>query len=123
VVFVPQDGICDTLEGPVATRAGDAVLTGVRGEKWPVRRDLFLSSYTPVPPTRSGQDGLYRKIPTTALALQLDREVAVPVGWQTDKLRGLPGDWLIRYDDGSHGVVQDTIFWESYGPADITLET
>jgi hypothetical protein len=118
VVFAREDGLCETLEGPVGTRAGDAVLTGVRGEHWPVRRDLFLSSYTPVPPTEAGQDGLYRKIPTTALALRLDRHAAVPVGWQTDTLQGHPGDWLIRYEDGSHGVVQDAIFRESYRPAD-----
>jgi hypothetical protein len=118
VAFAPQDGTCETLEGPVGFHAGDAVLTGVRGEQWPVRRDLFLASYTPVPPTNTGQDGLYRKAPAVAHALRLDRHVAVPVGWQTDTLQGHPGDWLIRYEDGSHGVVQDAIFRETYSPAD-----
>jgi hypothetical protein len=118
VVFARKDGICQTLEGPVGVRAGDAVLTGVCGEQWPVQRHLFLASYTPVPPTEAGQDGLYRKIPTVSLALRLDRHVAVPVGWHTDKLQGHPGDWLILYDDGSHGVVQDAVFRESYRSAD-----
>ena len=114
VAFARQDGTCTTLEGPVGFRSGDAVLTGVRGEQWPVRRDLFLASYTPEGPAKAGQDGLYRKNPSIALALQLDRDTEVPVGWQPDSLRGHPGDWLLRYDDGSHGVLQDSIFRETY---------
>ena len=117
VTFARQDGVCETLEGPVGVHAGDAVLTGVQGERWPVRRPNFLASYTSVPPTRAGQDGLYRKNPSPALALRLDRDLAVPVGWQADPLQGHPGDWLLRYADGSHGVVQDTIFQQSYQPA------
>jgi hypothetical protein len=117
VAFAPQGGTCDTLEGPVGYRTGDAVLTGVRGEHWPVRRDLFLASYSPEPPTEAGQDGLYRKNPSVALALQLDRDTRVPVGWQPDALHGHPGDWLLRYDDGSHGVLQDAIFRETYEAA------
>jgi hypothetical protein len=73
-----------------------------------------------VPPTQAGTDGEYRKKPSVTLALQLDRDVAVPVGWQDDPLRGRPGDWLLRYEDGSLGVVRDAIFRETYGPADDT---
>jgi len=118
VAFAPADGVCQTLEGPVGMRAGDAVLTGVRGEQWPVQRHLFLASYAPEPPTEAGQDGLYRKIPSQTLALQLERPAAVPVGWQKDPLLGRAGDWLLRYADGSHGVVQDAIFRETYRPSD-----
>ena len=118
VVFARDDAVCETLEGPVGVRAGDAVLTGVRGEHWPVRRDLFLASYAPIPPTQAGQDGSYRKKPSVALARRLDHDLAVPVGWKPDALLGRPGDWLLRYDDGSHGVLQDAIFRETYGFAD-----
>ncbi len=117
VAFATRDGTCETLEGPVAFRTGDAVLTGVRNEHWPVRRDLFLASYSPQPPTLAGQDGVYRKNPSVALALRLDRDLAVPVGWQPDALQGHQGDWLLRYEDGSHGVLQDAIFQETYEPA------
>ena len=117
VTFEPEDGVCETLEGTVRYRAGDPILTGTLGERWPVRRDLFLASYDPVPPTVPATDGLYRRRPATVLALRLDRAVAVPVGWQSDPLHGKLGDWFLRYDDGSHGVVQDAIFRETYGPA------
>jgi hypothetical protein len=32
--------------------------------------------------------------------------LVLPVGWQNDPLQGRPGDWLLRYADGSHSVVR-----------------
>jgi hypothetical protein len=118
VAFATSDGVCETLEGAVRYRRGDAILTGSRSENWPVARSHFLGSYEPIPPTEAGQDGTYRKLPATTLALRLDRSLDVPVGWQDDPLHGRPGDWLLHYADGSHGVVGDTIFCETYEPAD-----
>jgi PGDYG protein len=118
VRFASADGVCETLEGPVRYRRGDAILTGSRGEQWPVGRDGFLTGYQPDPPTIAGEDGTYRKRPVTVLARRLDRAMSVPVGWQHDPLQGRPGDWLLRYEDGSHGVVNDAIFRETYEPAD-----
>jgi len=115
--FAAQDGVCETLEGPVRFQAGDAILTGVKGERWPVRRELFLSSYRPVPPTQSGENGRYIKLSSITHALRADRACDVPVGWQRDPLHAKPGDWLMRYADGSFGVIQDSVFRESYEPA------
>jgi hypothetical protein len=116
--FAGEDGVCDTLEGAVRYKAGDAILTGVHGERWPVDRETFLASYQPVPPTRAGEAGSYSKAPSLTHALRLDRERDVPVGWQRDPLQGHPGDWLLQYADGGYGVVQDSIFRETYAPAD-----
>jgi len=63
VAFALADGVCETLEGPVHYQKGDALLTGVQGERYPVRRDLFMAAYVPVPPAAMGQDGLYLKAP------------------------------------------------------------
>jgi hypothetical protein len=115
--FADADGVCDTLEGPVRYKAGDAILTGVRGERWPVERESFLASYEPVPPTHDGDGGSYSKAPSLAHALRLDHACEVPVGWQDDPLHGRPGDWLLQYADGSYGVVQDQIFRATYAPA------
>lgn len=115
--FATADGVCETLEGPVRFCTGDAVLTGIQGERWPVRRDLFMASYRPVSPTLAGENGSYRKRPTLTYALRLDRARDVPVSWQHDPLHGRPGDWLLHYADGSYSVIQDSIFRESYAPA------
>lgn len=117
VAFAAEDGVCKTLEGEVRFRAGDALLTGGQGDHWPVRRHLFLSSYEPVPPTRRGDNGAYRKLPAVAHALRLTAPADVSVSWQNDPLHGQAGDWLIRYADGSHGIVQDSIFRDTYAPA------
>jgi hypothetical protein len=117
VEFATADGTCDTLEGPVRFRAGDAILTGTRGERWPVGREAFDASYEPVPPARAGENGEYRKAPSVAFALRLDHPRDVPVGWQNDPLHGRAGDWLLQYSDGSYGVMRDDIFRDSYAPA------
>lgn len=119
VVFAAVDGVVETLEGPVRHAAGDAILTGVRGEQWPVRQDAFAASYEPLPPNRSGQPGEYVKRWVNTLALRLRSAMTVPVGRHDDPLHGRPGDWLLQYEDGSHGVVCDEIFtvtYETIGP-------
>ena len=117
VEFAATDGTCETLEGPVRFRAGDAILTGVQGERWPVSRENFLSSYQAVPPTQAGHNGAYRKDAAPAYAMRLDQRQDVPVGWQNDPLHGEPGDWLLQYADGTRGVLRDQIFRETYDPA------
>jgi PGDYG protein len=117
VHFASEDGLCTTLEGDVRYRAGDAVLTGMRGENWPVRRDLFLAAYQAVSPTVGGEDGLYVKEPSLTYALRVEQPRTVPVGWQSDPLQARAGNWLLQYADGSYSVIQDDIFRASYGPA------
>jgi PGDYG protein len=117
VEFAAADGTCKTLEGQEHYQAGDALLTGVRGEHWPIRRALFGSSYEPIAPTRAGENGRYRKLPALAHALRLTESFDIPASGQRETLHGRPGDWLLRYADGSFGIVWDDIFRETYAPA------
>jgi hypothetical protein len=114
VSFAAADGVVATYEGDVRHRAGDAILTGAEGERWPIRRNDFVQSYVPVPPTCLGEDGLYVKTQTDALALRLAAAVTIAVGDRRDRLHGRPGDWLLQYGDGSYGVVRDAIFQVTY---------
>ena len=34
-----------TLEGTMTADAGDWIITGVKGEQWPVRKDIFEETY------------------------------------------------------------------------------
>jgi len=43
-------GIIDTLEGPHVVSPGDWVITGVKGEKYPRKPDIFEATYEPMPP-------------------------------------------------------------------------
>jgi len=114
VTIAEHDGIIETLEGRVTFLAGDAIMTGVNGEHWPIERTAFLASYDPVTPTEQGTAGIYVKRPQTVLALRLDKILRVPVGRRPDPLIGYPGDWLLRYPDASYGIIHDEIFRETY---------
>jgi len=118
VSFATSDGVCATMEGDVRYRAGDAIVTGERGEQWPVKREQFLASYRAVDPAREGADGPYTNRPATVLALQLETAGTVRAGHGGDSLQGEAGDWIVEYQDGSHSIVQADIFRDSYQRVD-----
>ncbi|MEU0078590.1 hypothetical protein ABZY58_11890 [Micromonospora tulbaghiae] len=41
-------GWIDTLEGGHTVCPGDWIVTGVQGERWPVKPDIFAATYEPV---------------------------------------------------------------------------
>lgn len=40
--------IIQTLEGPLKADIGDWIITGIRGEKYPCKPDVFVKTYEPV---------------------------------------------------------------------------
>lgn len=44
----PGQGWIDTLEGGHIVTPGDWIATGVKGEHWPIKPDVFAASYVPV---------------------------------------------------------------------------
>ena len=95
-------------------RPGDAILTGVEGEQWPIEREKFDASYEPVAPTCPGEDGRYVKKPISVWALQMDEPFFVTVSWSNDRLEGQAGDWLLQYGEGDYGVVKNSVFQKTY---------
>jgi hypothetical protein len=43
--------LCDTLEGAHMVSPGDWIITGVKGEKYPCKPDIFAMTYEPVEST------------------------------------------------------------------------
>ena len=99
-----------TAEGDVDARPGDAIVTGVMGERWPVRRGRFLRTYDAEPGTRAGDSGVYRKRVRTVRALQIHEPFKVVIEEGVRELIGQPGDWLLDYGNGDLGVVADEVF-------------
>lgn len=114
VEFAPNDIAIQTLEGSVQCKQGDAILTGVNGERWPVPGLRFLASYVSIPPTQQGLNGTYLKRPARIWAKKMDQSFMVKVGFAKDLIKGLAGDWLLQYADGSEGVVAAEIFEKTY---------
>jgi hypothetical protein len=43
-----KDMIIKTLEGNMLANAGDYIITGIHGEQYPCKRDIFLQTYEEV---------------------------------------------------------------------------
>ncbi len=116
VTFAESGGTLETLEGSVPYEAGDAILTGVRGERWPVTRQTFLDRYDPSVGTDAGRDGSYTRRPEILFAVQL-APGDDPVQITTDSgglLTARAGDWVVQYAAEDFGVVAPDIFEETY---------
>jgi len=107
--FITEDVVVQTLEGPVSAGLGHVLLTGVRGEKWPVLIDTFNRRYA--------YEGLKGTATPKTIMVDAERLVSrteVKVSWSDDVLVGQVGDYLMTYDDGTNGIVEKTIFEETY---------
>jgi hypothetical protein len=116
VEFAEAAGTLATLEGEVRYRAGDALLTGQEGERWPVARDQFLATYEAAAPTRPGTAGTYRRREGTVWAWRADRMLDVVLSDGRGSLRANAGDLLVQFDSGDIAVMPEHIFRRSYRP-------
>jgi hypothetical protein len=114
VQFTPEACTVQTPEGLVHAQAGDAILTGIAGERWRVSRARFAEKYRPVPPTRAGEAGTYLSLRNRILALQMTAPFEVLLADGQSRLTGKASDWLVDYGDGSLGVVSQSIFATTY---------
>ena len=114
VEFAAADGILTTREGPVQYRRGDALLTGIEGERWSVTRKTFDDSYETVPPLRPGKPGQYRKCPCVVWAKSMREPFTVTLDQGRGVLRGEAGDWLVQYAPGHQSVVAAAVFAQAY---------
>ena len=106
--FAPKDLTIMTKEGPVGAKAGDAIMTGTKGENWPIPKNKFKQTYDVV------GDGLAAKKNIPVNAQQMNKPFNVKVSWSDDLLRGKPGDFLVQYGPGDYGVVEKDIFKQTY---------
>jgi len=108
-----------TLEGPVQAPAGAYIMTGTKGENWPIPADKFKQTYDII------DDKTAAKKPIPVLGKNMKEDFFVTVSWSPDKLKGKPGDWLVQYGPGDYGVVEAGIFDDTYdnkGPANINVK-
>ena len=110
VHFAKEDGTVETKEGSQPCKAGDAIMTGTKGEHWPIPLADFNKTYEVVDKDK----GLYAKKSMEVYAREMDKPFTVNVSWSDKPLVGKPGDWLVQYKPGDFGVVDKEIFDETY---------
>jgi PGDYG protein len=118
VEFASTECTVKTREGKVHAHAGDAILTGAKGDRWRVSRAKFAEKYQPVVPTRAGQAGRYAALPIRVAAVRMPEDFSVVLADGVSVLAGTPGDWLVDYGDGSLGVIAPEIFATTYRVGD-----
>lgn len=114
VRFAAADGVCETLEGPVRYRQGDALLEGRPGDRWPVRRAIFKDRFRPVDGTVPMQDGSYVRTVETVRVLRLTEPAHVELSEDRGTLHGRPGDWAVERARGRVSIVAGDVFPERY---------
>lgn len=114
VRFTPQECTVQTSEGVVHAAPGDAIITGTTGEHWRVSRARFADKYRPVPPTVAGEAGRYISLPNIIMAVPMSEAFEVVLADGVSRLRGVAGEWLVDYGDGSLGIVAQPIFATTY---------
>lgn len=120
VEFAVAAGEMNTLEGIVPYSIGDALMTGQKGERWPIQRADFERTYYPASwliswlmPRKKGK---FIKKPMQVKAVQVTRETSVLMADQRTQLIAKPGDWVVTAPDESQWVVEQSIFKETYLP-------
>lgn len=114
VEFACSKGVMQTQEGPVHYGCGDALMTGIAGERWPIPRDRFAATYVPVPPVQMGENGKYVKRPITVSARQAKSPERIPLYGGKGELAAKTGDWVVTDENGNRWVVANEIFSETY---------
>ena len=116
VAFANEALDIETLEGPVKCKAGDAIVTGVHRERWPIERLRFLATYEAADGVVMFQPGFYRRKPTVVTAKQLLAPMTIELSSARGALAANAGDWLIHGGEGDQWIVADVIFQKAYAP-------
>lgn len=114
VDFAQAEGQLDTLEGKVTYAKGDALVTGTKGERWPIQRDIFEKTYAAEPPLEMGQKGKYTKLPLRVFALQVTENTNIELSGNRGMLAAKAGDYIVQYAINDLAVVAKEIFEKTY---------
>jgi hypothetical protein len=114
VDFAPNSGSLRSREGDNCFDAGDALITGSTGDRWSVTRQRFDARYSPLAPTRAGENGRYVNIPIPVLAQVMPHDFSIERQSGGDVIHGNAGDWLLQYAPGDHGIVEAVKFSKVY---------
>jgi hypothetical protein len=103
-----EPGSIETLEGPVNYSAGYYIMTGPKGEQYPITPEKFKSLYT------DNKDGTATPNKIMKLAKLADHDGIVNTSWGEPLHYTAGNDYIVRHGDGDYGAVKKDIFHQTY---------
>jgi hypothetical protein len=103
-----EDGTIQTLEGPVNYKAGYYILTGPKGEKYPMPPEKFSELKDD-----AGNGVCYPK-KIIKVAKLADHNGSVATSWGEVLNYTADNDYIVRHGPGDYGVVKQDIFAKTY---------
>jgi hypothetical protein len=102
-----DNGTVDTLEGPVKYEAGHKIITGPKGEKYPVSPESFADKYD--------VDDEHTATPKKIIkyAKLADHDGVLHTSWG-DLAYTEGNDVIVRHGEGDYGAVKLAIFQQTY---------
>ena len=103
-----EPGTIDTLEGPVKYLAGFYIMTGPKGEEYPISPETFRKM-------KDDQgDGIAIPKPIEKLAKIADHDGSVDTSWGEKLNYTKDEDVIVRHGENDYGVVKRDIFATTY---------
>ncbi len=103
-----EDGEIETLEGPVKYKKGFYIITGPKGEKYPMPPEKFKELKT------DNGDGTASPKKIVKLAKIADHDGAVKTSWGETLQYKKGEDFIVRHGNNDYGVVKKDIFYKTY---------
>jgi PGDYG protein len=100
-------GTIETLEGPVDYQAGHKIITGPKGEQYPVDPKKFAEYYD------DNKDGTATPKKIHKHAKLADHDGVVHASWGDLNYKA-GEDYIVRHGAGDYGVVKKDIFAKTY---------
>jgi len=106
-----NDGTIETLEGPVNYKAGFYIVTGPKGEQYPIPPAKFADLYDD-----SGK-GVATPKKIMKVAKLADHNGVVNTSWGEPLNYTAGNDFIVKHGPGDYGVIKKDIFAQTYQEA------
>lgn len=103
-----EPGSIETLEGPVNYQAGYYIMTGPKGENYPITPEKFKSLYN------DNNNGTATPKKIMKLAKLADHDGIVNTSWGEPLHYTAGNDYIVRHGDGDYGAVKKDVFYQTY---------
>ena len=103
-----QDGTIKTLEGPINYKAGYYILTGPKGEQYPMPPEKFKELKDDL------GDGVCTPKKIMKVAKLADHDGSVKTSWGETLHYTKGNDYIVKHGPNDYGVVKADIFKQTY---------